>query len=158
MPRLDINSGDYLVEIKDQFSLFGTMQAIQNNIVEIQGATDTFIAKYEDKKFLWEEELETYFANFLNSGPDIKEEFIKKLDADRDPDDDDSKYEDEIESFNRMAEKILCNVVTRKPDLDVFDIKIQDLTTTKHNINQMKLSDDIGWLRVNSTPLIKDLQ
>lgn len=28
LPRLDTNNGDYLVEIKDQFELFGSMQVI----------------------------------------------------------------------------------------------------------------------------------
>ena len=29
MPRLDTSNGDYLVEIKDQFELFGTLQVVQ---------------------------------------------------------------------------------------------------------------------------------
>jgi len=35
MPRLDTNSGDYLVEIKDQFILFGARQLITENFKEI---------------------------------------------------------------------------------------------------------------------------
>lgn len=31
------------------------------------------------------------------------------------------------------------------------------LTGIKHEINEMKHSIDIGWLRVNATPLIKEL-
>lgn len=32
MPRLDSNNGDYLVEIKDQFEIFGSMQVISNHL------------------------------------------------------------------------------------------------------------------------------
>lgn len=32
MPRLDSNNGDYLVEIKDQFEIFGSMQVISNHM------------------------------------------------------------------------------------------------------------------------------
>lgn len=35
MPRLDTLTGDYLVEIKDQFVLCGTTQLITNNLNEI---------------------------------------------------------------------------------------------------------------------------
>mmetsp|Transcript_20752 Transcript_20752/g.32002 ORF Transcript_20752/g.32002 Transcript_20752/m.32002 type:complete len:85 (+) Transcript_20752:647-901(+) len=39
MPRLDTNCGDYLVEIKDQFQLFGAMQIVSNNFGDIEKAT-----------------------------------------------------------------------------------------------------------------------
>jgi len=61
MPRLDTLSGDYLVEIKDQFLLCGTTQQITNNLNEIQDATNNFIHQYDDKKFLWEEVLSEAF-------------------------------------------------------------------------------------------------
>jgi hypothetical protein len=35
MPRLDTNSGDYLVEIKDQFQLFGAMQNVTHQFNDI---------------------------------------------------------------------------------------------------------------------------
>ena len=43
MPRLDTNNGDYLVEIKDQFELFGAMQLINSHLDEIEEATRSFI-------------------------------------------------------------------------------------------------------------------
>lgn len=56
-----------------------------------------------------------------------------------------------------MADKILNKVQTKKPDLDSFDEKITQFTKVKVQISEMKTSIDIGWLRVNSTPLIKEL-
>jgi hypothetical protein len=73
-------------------------------------------------------------------------------------DEDDQRIEDEMDGFNWMGSKILNNVVTRYPALDVFDEKIQYLASVKKQISEMKQSVDIGWLRVNSVPLIKELE
>lgn len=66
--------------------------------------------------------------------------------------------EEEDETFKWMADKILEGVQTKKPNLDLFDEKITHLTKVKHQISEMKTSVDIGWLRVNSSPLIRELQ
>lgn len=57
-----------------------------------------------------------------------------------------------------MAEKILVGVSTKKPGLEAFDEKITFLNSIKNDIADMKTSVDIGWLKVNATPLIKELQ
>jgi len=77
--RLDSPQGDYLVEIKDQFQLFQTMQQITSNLNEIEEASANFLDQYSDIKFLWEEELEVSFQKFLSEGPDLRETFIEKL-------------------------------------------------------------------------------
>jgi len=46
-----------LVEIKDQYQLFGDMQVINNHFVDIEGATNEFIDQYKDKEFLWKKTL-----------------------------------------------------------------------------------------------------
>ena len=56
-----------------------------------------------------------------------------------------------------MADKILDGVQTKKPNLDLFDEKITHLTMVKQQISEMKTTVDIGWLRVNSSPLIREL-
>lgn len=57
-----------------------------------------------------------------------------------------------------MSVKILEGVVTKQPALEVFDAEITRLYEYKARINSIKPSADIGWLRVNSSPLIKELQ
>jgi hypothetical protein len=57
-----------------------------------------------------------------------------------------------------MTSKILVGVVTRFPTLELFDEKISHLTDVKEKIQTMKQSVDIGWLRVNSKPLIEQLE
>ena len=77
--RLDSPTGDYLVEIRDQFQLFGTVQRITNNLNEIEAAAAQHLAQYDDIAFLWQQDLETSFQEFLNSGPDMRETFLEKL-------------------------------------------------------------------------------
>lgn len=85
--------------------------------------------------------------------------FIKKIDAMRTGvDDEDQKLDDEKDAYKRMTVKILNKVVTRYPSLEIFDEKIAYLTTVKRQIAEMKQSVDIGWLRVNSKPLITELE
>ena len=84
---------------------------------------------------------------------------MKKLNATRTgADDEDQKIEEEQDSFNWMATKILKGVDTRYPSLEIFDEKIAHLTVVKKQISEMKQSVDIGWLRVNSLPLIRELE
>lgn len=86
--RLDSPTGDYLVEIKDQFQLFGTIQRITNNLDEIESASAAFLDQYSDISFLWEKDLEQSFQAFLNDGPDLRETFVKKIQAREDLEED----------------------------------------------------------------------
>ena len=69
----------------------------------------------------------------------------------------DDGEEEEDETFGWMSQKILEGVETKKPVLEMFDETITSLTRTKDNIDHLKQSVDIGWLRINATPLIKEL-
>jgi len=64
--RFDSPQGDYLVEIKDQFQLFGTIQRITQNLDLIESASSNYLDQYKDIAFLWEKDLETSFQDFLN--------------------------------------------------------------------------------------------
>jgi len=86
----------------------------------------------------------------LDTGIDPREITHTKLNDDGE--------QEEDETFGWMAEKILDGVETKKPDLAAFDEKITFLTAIKNQIGEMKTIVDIGWLRVNATPLIKELQ
>jgi len=57
-----------------------------------------------------------------------------------------------------MSHKVLNGVCTRYPTLEIFDEKISHLEDVKTSISHMKHSVDIGWLRVQSTPLIRELE
>jgi len=151
--------GDYLVEIKDQFQIFGRMQTISNHLNAIEKASEDFLTQYDQLKFLWEEELEESFQKFLDSGPDLRETFEEQLKQQRDGEDQDTDwYDEEMDSFKAMAEKILHGVNTRNPSLNAFDEKITFLHEQQQNISKIKKTQDIGWIKVNSQPLINDLE
>ena len=130
--RLDSPTGDYLVEIKDQFQLFGTIQTITNNLDQIEKASADFLDQYSDIAFLWEKDLETSFQEFLDQGPDLREIFLQKL-KQRD-DLEEEQVEMEIENFDAMSVKILDGVVTKQPALEVFDAEITRLYEYKARI------------------------
>jgi dynein heavy chain len=153
VPRLDLSDGrggDFLVEIKDQFILFGAFQMINSNFQEIMDATDGFIRRYSDKEFLWKEKLSDSFKAFLETGTDPREMKHVKENADGE--------EEEDPTFKWMADRILDGVQTKKPDLDAFDAQITRLTRIQTEINEISPIQDIGWLKINATPLIKKLQ
>lgn len=102
MPRLDTNGGDYLVEIKDQFQLFGAMQVLSNHFRDIEVATGEFLRQYQGKEFLWKETLAESFQAFLDTGVDPREQEHKKVNDDGE--------EEEDETFRWMAEKVLVGV------------------------------------------------
>jgi dynein heavy chain, axonemal len=159
MPRLDAPNGDYLNEIKDQFELMGQFQGVTHHLDEIEDATNHFIQQYDDKKFLWEEVLEVSFQAFLDSGESLKEIFVKSLEEKRTGEEgEEAKIEEEILFFDDMSNKVLNGVCTRYPTLEIFDEKISHLEDVKTSISHMKHSVDIGWLRVQSTPLIRELE
>ena len=131
--RLDSPTGDYLVEIKDQFQLFGKIQRITHNLDQIEEYSQEFLQQYSDIAFLWEKDLETSFQAFLNEGPDVREIFLDQLKEQADLEEE--QIELEIENFDAMSVKILEKVVTRQPALDVFDAEITKLYEYKARIN-----------------------
>lgn len=154
MTRLDTGGagGDYLVEIKDQFELFGAMQTFTNHFQETEAAAREYLDQYQGKAFLWKETLEESFRAFLDTGVDPREQEHKKVNDDGE--------EEEDETFAFMAEKVLEGVQTKKPSLEAFDERITMLTAIRDEIVEAaaRPTADIGWLKVNATPLIKELE
>jgi len=130
VPRLDTGVGDYLVEVKDHFVIYGASQTFSNNFHEIELATAEFINQYKDKEFLWKETLAESFQAFLMTGDDPREARQVKVNDDGEEEVDDT--------FKWMADKILGGVQTKKPSLDVFDETITSLNRTRDDINQLK--------------------
>jgi hypothetical protein len=143
---------DYMMEVKDQFEIYGSLSKITGNLQDIERETNTFITQYDKFSFLWKEDLEESFKAFIESG-----EYpggMKKKKENVDGEDNDGGDDNEIdEKFTWMSKKILTGVQIKKPTLDKFDEKITYLQGIKQLIEGLKLSSDLGWLRVNSAPL-----
>jgi len=50
-----------MVEIKDQFFVYASLQKITQNLKDMGKETSKFITQYEDFSFLWKEDLEESF-------------------------------------------------------------------------------------------------
>ena len=99
---------------------------------------------------MWKETLAENFAAFLDQGDDPRAKVHMKINQDGE--------QEEDETFKWMAEKILAGVQTKKPNLDLFDEKITQLNRVQQQISEMKVSIDIGWIRVNVNPLRNELK
>lgn len=54
-------AGDYMLEVKDQFMIYSSLQKITFNLKDMNKETNKFITQYEDFSFLWKEDLEESF-------------------------------------------------------------------------------------------------
>jgi hypothetical protein len=98
---------------------------------EIEKASKEFIQQYSGFAFLWTEELDVSFQQFLETGDDIREKFEEAL-ALRAPDMEEVEITVERENFNAMINKIYEGGVSMKqPSLDKFDEKINHLSEVK---------------------------
>lgn len=101
----------------------GSLCVISKNMKEMIEETKNFIQKYDDFSFLWKEDLDTSFKEFLESGEEPVH--LKAVE-----DGDDGEMEED-ETYTWMAQKILHNIQVKKPDLDAFDERITFFTTIK---------------------------
>ena len=149
--RVDNQQLDYLVEIKDEISIFFALSLISKNMKEMEKETDVFIEQYDDFSFLWKEDIEKSFQEFLNSAGEI-EVHMKPVEGGEEGE------MEEDESYKWMSEKILEGITINKPSLDSFDEKITHLTTVSGKIQEMETSTPRGWLKINSQPLKDSLK
>jgi gas vesicle protein len=88
----------------------------------------------------------------------MREIFLEKLMKQKEENNmEDEQVELEIENFDAMSRKVLDGVITKQPSLEIFDAEITKLYDYKQRIQRIPATADIGWLKVNSSPLIKEL-
>jgi len=164
VPRLDLTAqgpgqgaaGDYLVEIRDQFELFGSIQRISVAMDDMERSCGDFLNQYDNFSFLWEEELNVAFKSFLQSGRDIREIFEEELQKEIERENwekEDPRIDQRKENFDRMIGKIYNGCDTKRPPLQQFDEKIISLTEIKQQIKNMETTNNVGWLKVDSAPI-----
>lgn len=67
--------------------------------------------------------------------------------------------EDELqEDVQEGKNPLLKNVETKLPSFDKFDKAIANLKDVRAKVQTIKNSVDLGWIRVNSEPLKKNLE
>jgi dynein heavy chain, axonemal len=144
--RLDSQQLDYLVEVKDQHEIFFAMSHISKNMRQMEIETDKFIEKYGELSFLWKEDIEVSFRQFLEGAGEMSVR-MKPVEGGEDGE------MEEDESYKWMAEKILNGITVNRPSLDQFDEKITYLSSISAKIQEMETSSPRGWLKINSQPL-----
>jgi len=156
----DATGGDYLVEIRDQFELFDTMEDISCNFDEVKDAGSKFLDQYRQWEFLWKETISESFNNFLETGTDLYEQYKTQQEAlykDEEPEEFEQKVGFAMLKYDFLNRKIFSGVTTQQPDLAAFDKKIEYLHAVKNQIDGQKLIHDISWLKVSSQSLINTL-
>lgn len=131
----DATGGDYLVEIRDQFELFDTMEDISCNFDEVKDAGSKFLDQYRQWEFLWKETISESFNNFLETGTDLYEQYKTQQEAlykDEEPEEFEQKVGFAMLKYDFLNRKIFSGVTTQQPDLAAFDKKIEYLHAVKN--------------------------
>ena len=139
-------TGDFLKEISDDFEISEMITCISNNIFNIESAVMGYSKEFSEYRFLWEQDLDNTFQEFLES---TKEQ--KKENAEED--------EEEEEERKKILERtIFRGVASKPPPLSLFDTEISRLISVEGRISDIKDYIDIQWIRVKSNRLRDSLQ
>jgi dynein heavy chain len=137
MPRLDMNCGDYLSEIREHFQ----MQCLLALVSELIDNTEFKCMEYRDTfmqhSYLWMESIDKAFMKFLEK--DAKDLVVG--------------FQEEGYSFRAIMDRIKVEIGPPIPALDVFDTQIAKYEEMKHELANMKTPVDIHWLRINAQPV-----
>jgi hypothetical protein len=119
-----------------------------------------FLDQYRQWDFLWREQVDQSFKDFLEQGTDLEDLYHAKKSTELACDDEEeyaAKMNHAMMEYSYLSKKVLNGVQTKYPDLNAFDKKIEYLHSVKSNIDGQKLVHDIGWLKVTSQSLINRL-
>jgi dynein heavy chain len=138
MPRLDMNSGDYLSEIREHFQ----MQCLLALVSELVDATECKCMEFKDTfmrhSYLWTCDIDVEFDKWLKEDArDLVEGYTHENGS----------------TFRDVMEKVKVDIGPPIPHPSKFDEKILYFETMKHDLSQMKTPKDIHWLRIDVYPV-----
>lgn len=139
--RIDTAPGDYLVEIRDHFEVRFGLSKIENHLDWIENETNKFKLTFMEYSYLWKEDLNQSFEEFLKLG------VTKKSDNPIDEEEERAYYE------KLKSHPIFQGVSIKIPDLALFNEKISNLKAIQAKIASVQSPNDIAWLRINVEPL-----
>ena len=141
--RIDTAPGDYLIEVRDQFEFKYGLSKIENHLDWIENETNKFKNTFMEYSYLWNEDLNQVFDEFLKLA-----EVTKKSD---DPNFDEE--EEKVKDEKLKSHPIFQGVSIKIPELNLFNDKISHLKTVQTKIASVQSPNDIAWLRINVEPL-----
>jgi hypothetical protein len=97
------------------------MQEISANLGEISNASMKFLDQYRSWEFLWKEDVETSFKEFLASGRDLRDLYeenerariLASADKDQDQEEFENKMKYAMQCYDFLQQKIFKGVTTR---------------------------------------------
>lgn len=137
MPRLDVNCGDYLVEVREHFH----MQLLLSQVSSLIDATELKCMEFRESfmmhSFLWTDDINKCFEAFLREDAHMIVE----------------GFEEDGMSFDEIMSRIKVDIGRAIPPLAIFDQKITEFKNLRDSLAGLKTPEDIHWVRVNATPV-----
>jgi dynein heavy chain len=142
--RMDLQQGDYLTEIRDSFEVRGMMSKITSNLDLIEEDCVKYIKNFEHFSDLWKFDPDEHFEKFLDDEEKKMDDFAKEMAKD---DLSESEVVGDIGSLQENS-ALLKGAKARIPPLELFDEIITELENKRREIQQMRDTMNIGWLRI----------
>ena len=147
-PRLDAtaagpssggSTGDYLIEVKANFTVKFAMSKISNNLNLIVKNTENIKKDLQKYSYLWIEDPEEGFDKFLSEN----EPKIEKIEG-----------EEEVKRENILLKD--CRELI--PNLNLFDEKITNLKQIQIEISKIQTPVEKAWIKIDLRNFIKSLE
>jgi dynein heavy chain len=135
--RIDSLNGDYLCELRDHMDVQLGLSSIARQLEYIELHTNKFKQNFMDYSYLWTEDLEDNFANFLKLAvvPAAEE------------------GEENVITEEIAQHPVFEGVPIKIPELTHFHDKITDLKSVQSKVVNFTTPTDIAWLRIHVDPL-----
>ena len=134
--RLDDNEGRYVKEMVGDLEVQTLLSTLNEALQRSEGVANEFRAKFEAHSFLWTLNQKAEFEKFIAGA-------YNEL----------AKTEEQLREEADLKDGDVVPPQPRVPDLAKFDAEITRYNSIAESVNQMKSPTDLGWLRINSTPV-----
>ena len=160
--RLDDSSGYYLREVSQDPEVQMNVYRIYGHLAKVVAAANDLKAQYGTYSHLWASDLNAVFAEFLKEAHRVP---IPPYPLEETEDPQDPEVAKKIEEYVAeqealLAEKEAANGVApffgateRRLALNMFDERVCHFRDLQTDMEQMRPSNDIGFVRINSQPI-----
>jgi dynein heavy chain len=138
--RVDTGSGDYMLEVLENFSIQEMIYRLYNEVNNLISETNMVIDNFVEFKPLWEKSFEETFNEFL-------EKNTPKIELSED----DLQREEKIKNIFPKGNPILNNVKQYTPNKENFDDKINELKSVLKKVKNIDKNKTIRWIILDFT-------
>ena len=144
--RVDTSSGDYILEVLENFSIQEMIYRLYNGVNKLIDESKNELNNFNEFKILWEKDFDQIFEEFLSSNKQVKE--LGEEEKER---------ENKIEKVFKQGNPILKNVTKETPNKDCFDDKINELKNLLKKVNSFEKFKIIRWVKLDYTKFQNEL-